>query len=237
MNYQNGNYYPPPPYGNDPNVRYKKPLNSVLAVIVWLICWPVGIFLVWKTSMPKPAKWVLTLFPIAVLSMAVALNDPSNDSAERLQESTQELQESVQHLEDSLGISEDTVVQETPAYTEEDPAYVEETLPASYNPVTIEDLRAELEANALRAQQTYLDQYVEFSGTLDTIDSSGDYFTLKALSAGEWDLFETIHCSITDPSQLDTIINHNTGDTLTVQGKVTTVGEVLGYVVDVHSVS
>lgn len=215
---------PTPPHGNGYYRPYKKPVSTALAVIVWFFFWPVGIFLIWKTAMSTVAKIIFTAFTALwiMFAMAVALSNPASDTSQRLQQSTQELQQSVQDLEDSLGISDDTAVQEP--------------VPVSYTPVSIETMRSDLESNALRAQQNYLDQYVEFSGTLDTIDASGDYFTLKALSAGEWDFFETIHCTITTQEQLDIIASHNTGDTLTVQGKVTAVGEVLGFTVDVHTV-
>ena len=237
--YNNGGYYPPQGNWGPTQYPYKKPVNTALAVIVWILFWPVGIFLIWKTAMSGVVKWIFTILTVilAVFCISSAINDPSTGTAERLHESTQELhestqelQQSVQELEDKLGIedSEDSLNTADPV--------IEEPVEVGYMPVTIEDLRTELENNALRAQQTYLNQCIEFSGTLDNIDSSGNYFTLKALSAGEWDFFETVHCTITAQDQLDVIVAHNTGDVLTVKGEVTMVGEGLGYSVDVHAV-
>lgn len=104
-----------------------------------------------------------------------------------------------------------------------------------YETVDIQDLLDELDANALRAKQTYNGKYIEFSGKLTNIDSSGDYISVSP-SNDEWS-FDTIHCSVTDKSQLDVISRMNIDDTVTIRGEVTDVGEVLGYFVDIHEIS
>lgn len=106
---------------------------------------------------------------------------------------------------------------------------------AQYETVDIQDLLDELDANALRAKQTYNGKYIEFSGKLTNIDSSGDYISVSP-SNDEWS-FDTIHCSVTDQSQLDVISRMNIDDTVTIRGEVTDVGEVLGYFVDIHEIS
>ncbi len=106
---------------------------------------------------------------------------------------------------------------------------------AQYEVVDIQDLLDELDANALRAKQTYNGKYIEFSGKLTNIDSSGDYISISP-SSDEWS-FDTIHCSVTDKSQLDVISMMNIDDTVTIRGEVTDVGEVLGYFVDIHEIS
>lgn len=106
---------------------------------------------------------------------------------------------------------------------------------AQYEAVDIQDLLDELDANALRAKQTYNGKYIEFSGKLTNIDSSGDYISISP-SGDEWS-FDTIHCSVTDKSQLDVISMMNIDDTVTIRGEVTDVGEVLGYFVDIHEIS
>lgn len=237
--YNNGGYYPPQGNWGPNQYPYKKPVNTALAVILWILFWPVGIVLIWKTAMSGVVKWIFTILTVflAIFCISSVLSDPSTGTAERLHESTQELhestqelQQSVQELKDKLGIEDSEDSSNTA-----DPA-IEEPVEVDYVPVTIEDLRTELENNAFRAQQAYLNQCIEFSGTLDTIDSSGFYFTLKALSAGEWDFFETVRCVPASLEHLDVITAHNTGDVLTVKGKVITVDEVVGYEVWVHEV-
>ena len=103
-----------------------------------------------------------------------------------------------------------------------------------YQSVTVKQLFDELEANALRAEKTYQDAYVAVTGKLSTIDSDGSYITIIA-SNDEWG-FESVHCSITDDSQMDKIINFNKGDKITVYGQITTIGEILGYGLDITDI-
>lgn len=103
-----------------------------------------------------------------------------------------------------------------------------------YQSVTVKQLFEELEANALRAEKTYQDAYVAVTGKLSTIDSDGSYITIIA-SNDEWG-FESVHCSITDDSQMDKIINFNKGDKITVYGQITTIGEIIGYGLDITDI-
>ena len=103
-----------------------------------------------------------------------------------------------------------------------------------YQSVTVKQLFDELEANALRAEKTYQDAYVAVTGKLSTIDSDGSYITIIA-SNDEWG-FESVHCSITDDNQMDKIINFNKGDKITVYGQITTIGEIIGYGLDITDI-
>lgn len=95
----------------------------------------------------------------------------------------------------------------------------------------------DLESNALKAENTYKNQYIQFTGYLDQIDSSGAYITVKALDAGEWDILDCIECGIETEEQKNAIMEMNSGDKVTVKGKVTMVGDILGYYVDMDSIS
>lgn len=103
-----------------------------------------------------------------------------------------------------------------------------------YQSVTVKQLFDELEANALRAEKTYQDAYVAVTGKLSTIDSDGSYITIIA-SNDEWGL-EWVQCYITDDSQMDKIINFNKGDKITVYGQITSIGEILGYSLDITDI-
>lgn len=103
-----------------------------------------------------------------------------------------------------------------------------------YQSVTVKQLFDELEANALRAEKTYQDAYVAVTGKLSTIDSDGSYITIIA-SNDEWGL-EWVQCYITDDSQMDKIINFNKGDKITVYGQITTIGEIIGYGLDITDI-
>ena len=126
-------------------------------------------------------------------------------------------------------------VVETPVIEEpikEEPVVEKPTI--HYQSVTVKQLFDELEANALRAEKTYQDAYVAVTGKLSTIDSDGSYITIIA-SNDEWG-FESVNCSITDDSQMDKIINFNKGDKITVYGQITTIGEILGYGLDITDI-
>lgn len=93
---------------------------------------------------------------------------------------------------------------------------------------------AELEDNALNASDTYKDQYVSVSGKLDNIDSDGSYINIAPLDDSFTLTF--IQCYVKSDEQLETIKSKSKGDPITVKGKVTDVGEVLGYSIDIDSV-
>jgi len=103
-----------------------------------------------------------------------------------------------------------------------------------YQLVKIEEMKSSLESNALKAEKTYQDMYIEVAGHLQTIDSDGDYVTITATD----DTFDLIglHCEITDDAQIDFILEKTVGDEVTVKGQVTNIGEVLGYVVEIHEI-
>ena len=89
----------------------------------------------------------------------------------------------------------------------------------------------DLENNAASAKDKYEEQYIEITGKLSVIDSDGKYISLTDLD-DEWDLVE-IMCYIESDEQLDEVKELSTGDDVTVGGKVTNVGEIIGYSIDI----
>lgn len=123
----------------------------------------------------------------------------------------------------------------TPAATDNGgEAVATEEQEIEYTAYDVKELNADLEENAVNAKDKYIDQYVALTGKLDNIDSDGNYINLTDPN-DEWDIIGAT-CYITDDSQLDTIKEHSKGDILTVKGKVTDVGEVLGYYIDIDSI-
>lgn len=112
-------------------------------------------------------------------------------------------------------VIEEPVVKESPTYISK----------------TVKELYDELDSNALRAEQTYQDAYIKLTGYLSGIDSDGSYISLVG-SKDTFD-FEFVHCSITDDSQIDKIISYDKGDSIVIYGKITSIGEVLGYSLDI----
>ena len=105
----------------------------------------------------------------------------------------------------------------------------------SYDLCDIDTMEKELNDNSLAASEKYKGKYIEVKGKLQTIDSDGKYISIESTKAG-FTLF-SLHCSITDASQRDFIKQIKKGDTITIKGKVTMVGEILGYSLDIKEIS
>lgn len=96
----------------------------------------------------------------------------------------------------------------------------------------MDDLANALATNALNAKETYQGKYIRVTGNLSTIDASGKYFVIDDGGyLGQLD-GHGIQCSIKDDATLDRLRQTSTGESLTVCGKVTDVGEVIGYMMD-----
>jgi hypothetical protein len=94
-----------------------------------------------------------------------------------------------------------------------------------------------LSGNALNAQNTFKGQYVELTGYLETIDSNGRYISVGADPGDYTYLLDSVHCMIRRNSgQLEQIMEMKTGDPITVRGRITDVGEVLGYYLDIDGI-
>lgn len=97
--------------------------------------------------------------------------------------------------------------------------------------VTASQLLDALEANALSASTTYKDKLVTVTGKLGTIDASGDYFSIE----GSEFSFINIRIDI-DDSFLETVSGFSKGQTVTVTGMITGIGEIMGYSIDAISI-
>lgn len=101
--------------------------------------------------------------------------------------------------------------------------------PVNYIAVSVADMMDMLNANALKAENTYNGQYLEITGRLNVIDSDGSYI---ALYGGDFD-FIGVQCYVKNDEQLNFVMDMVTGDTYTVRVKITDVGEVIGYQADI----
>lgn len=111
----------------------------------------------------------------------------------------------------------------------------EETTAAKveYEEVSADQLSDDLEANAASAKDKYNDNYYAISGKLGNIDSDGAYINID--TSDEFD-FTNIQCYIQDDEQLEKVKSMSKGDSITVKGKVTDVGELMGYSIDIDSI-
>mgnify|MGYP003302001353 CR=1 FL=1 len=107
----------------------------------------------------------------------------------------------------------------------------QEEITITYTPCTVDELVEVLEENALKANETWNGEYVELTGKLSTIDSSGDYISLSPVDS--WLSFTNVLCYIENDDQLNRVMDMNVDEIVTLRGKITDVGEVLGYYLDI----
>lgn len=111
----------------------------------------------------------------------------------------------------------------------------EEQTPKEYKTCSVGEMMDLLEGNALKAESTYQDQYVEITGKLSNIDSDGKYISLVDQN-DEW-AFMGIQCYLTTDEQKEQVMEMSVGDIVTLRGKIKSVGEVLGYSLDIDSIN
>lgn len=103
-----------------------------------------------------------------------------------------------------------------------------------YTVYDVSELVDDLKDNAMKAESKYQGKYVEITGALSVIDSDGKYISLES-SANSYDFID-VQCYIKNKEQKARIMELSKGDTLTVKGKITQVGEVLGYQLNIDEI-
>ncbi len=111
-----------------------------------------------------------------------------------------------------------------------------QTETVTYEAVDLRVMMDELNNNAMKAEKTYQNKYVEFSAKIKSFDSDGSYVSVEPKNADAWN-FETAMCYIKNDDQLDFLLEKNVGDVITIRGKVKSIGEVMGYSIDIADVN
>jgi len=101
-----------------------------------------------------------------------------------------------------------------------------------YITCTASKMLNDLHNNALVAHDNYLDKYVKITGILTVIDSSGKYISI----ADNKYTIIGIQCSIMNQQQREQVKKLRMYQKVTVLGKVTHVGEVIGYHVELDGI-
>lgn len=108
-----------------------------------------------------------------------------------------------------------------------------EDTPKEYTSVSVNDMMADLDNNAMGASDKYKDKYLEITGKLTNIDASGKYIDLMA--DGDFEIIG-VQCYIKNDEQKTKVASMTKGETVTLKGKCTDVGEVLGYSLDIEEI-
>lgn len=109
----------------------------------------------------------------------------------------------------------------------------EEAAPIEYTAVSVNDMMSDLDNNAMGASDKYKGQHLEITGKLTNIDASGEYINLTA--DGDFEIIG-VQCYIKNDDQKAKVLSLTKGDTVTLKGKCTDVGEVLGYSLDIEEI-
>ena len=125
---------------------------------------------------------------------------------------------------DSSGSTSSTATSKTAVSSSSSEAAIE------YTAYTVTELSEDLDSNALKAADKYKGQYVELTGRLSVIDSNGKYISIVD-STDEWAI-TCVQCYIKNDEQKQVVMDMSIGDEIVVKGKITDVGEVLGYFLD-----
>lgn len=104
-----------------------------------------------------------------------------------------------------------------------------------YVSVNIDELEDALKNNAAAAKETYNGKYLAITGKLGTIDSDLKYIALIS-TTNDFDL-GGVHCTIKNEEQKNVVKTLKKDDTIVVKGKITNVGEVLGYYLDITEIT
>lgn len=114
-----------------------------------------------------------------------------------------------------------------------DPDTQEEAV-IEYYECTADQLYEEMNANALSAEEKYDGLYVEVTGELSVIDSDGKYISISPMN--QMFALSNVQCYVKGDEQLERIMELAVGDKVTVRGKITDVGEILGYTMNIDEI-
>mgnify|MGYP000569785748 CR=1 FL=1 len=107
----------------------------------------------------------------------------------------------------------------------------EETI--EYTQVSISDMVDALDKNAAAASDEYKDKYLEITGKLS---NSNDEFVKKTEKGFKHLILPALCYTNGDEDIINAVKTLSTGDTITVRGKCTDVGEVMGYSLDLEEI-
>lgn len=121
--------------------------------------------------------------------------------------------------------------------TKEQTTVPETTTSREYIKCTATELFDLLENNAMKAKSIYKNAYVEISGYVDDIDASGKYITIGARSDNYEYFLDSIQCYIKDDATREKVMDLSKDSYVTIRGQIISVGEFLGYSLNIESIN
>lgn len=105
----------------------------------------------------------------------------------------------------------------------------------TFESVDLDTMLESLKNNAMKAEKEYKNKHIEVTGKIKNFDSDGKYISIEPTNADVWN-FDSAMCYIKNDTQKNVLIEKNVGDVVTIKGKVKSIGEVLGYQIDIAEV-
>ena len=105
----------------------------------------------------------------------------------------------------------------------------------TYEIVDLQTMIDDLNNNAMKAEALYQNKYVQIEGRITSFDSDGKYISVEALTADAWN-FDTVMCYIKSDAQRQILINKSVDDVVTIKGRIISIGEVLGYSLNIDEI-
>lgn len=175
-----------------------------------------------KKKKKLPVWAIVLIVIIAIVVFGAAIGGDDKDSSESAKKA-----ESVE----TNSTNSETGNDETDSKSEDTEKSEEEI---TYTPVSVTEMMDMLDSNALKAESTYQDAYVEITGRLSVIDSDGKYISLVPVD-NEYAIIG-VQCQIKNDEQKTRVMDMSIGDTVVLRGKITSIGEIMGYSLDIQSI-
>ncbi len=166
-------------------------------------------------------KWIIIVVVVIIILGAIAGGGGNDEKTASSESATSESTSSVDTTNSKS--SDDDVASEEEREQE-----------ITYTEYDVSELMDDLEANALSASEKYKGQYVEITGRLSNIDAQGSYIDI--VDSNDQFAFIGVQCYIKTDDVREMIKTLSKDSTITVKGKITDVGEVFGYSLNIEEI-
>ena len=177
-----------------------------------------------KNKKPVYTKWWFWLLVVLVIGTAASGGEDAAESSAPV----------VSVEAEKSGAPESDTEERTEKSKEADAAA--EAEPITYVHYDVTELFDALKSNALKAEKTFQKQHVELEGYVSSIDSDGKYVSIGAAPDDYTYFLSSVQCYIKSEEQLEQVMEVSVGDPIVIRGKIKSIGEVMGYSLDIHGI-
>ena len=185
-------------------------------------------------------KRIIGVVCIASFVILGAINSNSNSGSSSYSSSSREIEqkESVKKMNEEYQKKYNKTDEEKEAERqarEQEKAAAEAKKYAEAAEANIDTLLDDVKSNAAKANKNYNGKYVKIvGGIVQNIESNARYISLRG--SNPYDIFINVQCYPKNSKVKDAMIELSKGQQVTVYGKITDVGEIMGYQLDMDKV-